>query len=680
MIKRFVLPVVGFLLVVVLVFWLIPLHRYFPSIFGEGKTVLVLYDQPNPNHVPEDMADALMLRQLLGHFKAAKIELISSGEYQRGKAKEYDLVFYIGTKDDMPVPTYLLDDLFFRREPTVWINSNLDQMNKRHALDSYGLRLVGENDDYATNRVLYKEKQLWKLDTRTFMVEVTNTKKNRVLAWAVAEPGAKTSSGQGGYGPKVAWPGAPPAETPPTSFTELPPLPDDLNFGVDIPAPRKSETQPAVTSAGLKIPWIIRGEKLWYVASNPLSYQVEGGAYLAFCDVLHDVFNSKDKAGDHPALVRLEDVHPKRGPADLLAAADYLKSQDVPFIFTLIPVYKNPETEETIYLSNSPEFQATVKGLIARGGIPILHGYTHQSGGETAVDYEFWSATGDHPLSIGPEFMAERVIRGLSECFLADVYPLAWTTPHYAAGQIDYNSLHNYFTTVVERRQPIDRLGSDQFFPYTIYQDLYKQIIIPENLGYVQPAAGRDAQAILKDADNGLVVRDGWGSFFFHTFLDLNLLKDIVDGLKKQGYHFVSLADYNNKVRTEDTVIVSGISEVLLNLRSQYLRSFTIKTDGKVKNETFSFRPVTGEVQMFASVYPGETAVYQGVYTTPPLTFKNLSKFRPSISGVTNPIALFLLFVGLMILVTFLVIWVFLLTRKAAFEFRNAMRTRRGKQ
>jgi len=36
-------------------------------------------------------------------------------------------------------------------------------------------------------------------------------------------------------------------------------------------------------------------------------------------------------------------------------------------------------------------------------------------------------------------------------------------------------------------------------------------------------------------------VRDGWASAYFHPFLDLDLLADLVEGIRDLGYTFVPL-------------------------------------------------------------------------------------------------------------------------------------------
>ena len=669
MLKRLLLSIAAFLIILILITWLLPLDRYLPSMFGSGRRVLIVYDEPSPNREAEDALDALMLRQLVGHFPARIVDLINTGDYKKGQAKKYDIVFYMGTKQYMPVPSYLVDDFFSRKTPTVWINSNLDKFHDRRSLDGYGFRLVEADDGHGTNRVLYKGKKLWKLDPATYPVEIINDKIAKVYAWAFNEKSEyeKTASI---LDPKVEFAGMDLKKDPEQKFSDLPDLPEAITYGIEPPLKPLPQQTPATTKN--QMPWIINGGNFWYVASNPFSFHIEGGAYLAFCDVLHDIFNTKVKE-DHPALVRIEDVHANGNMEKLIQAADYLYEKKIPFHFTLIPVYANPLTGEKRYISSDDRFKETIHGLIKRGGYPVLHGYTHQWDGETAVDYEFWSspAPGGGPVSRNSEYASERIIKALTECYLSGIYPISWTTPHYAAGREDYIGIRSHFTTVLERRQPIERIGSDQFFPYVIYRDMYHQIIFPEDLGYVQPTAGRDPKAILKDAENTLVVRDGWGSFFYHSFLDLNLLKQIVEGLQKMDYHFVNLAEYNTKVRTLDHVTISGVGEVDMKMNGQYLHEFTLKKGGRVSDETFSFRPITGLVKKYATSHPSEVTVYHGSFTRPTVSFRTLGKFRPFLSGITSPVSIFLLMIGMVIMLAFLVLWIFLLVRKTVGEIKH---------
>ena len=479
MLKRLLLSVAAFALILLLFAWLLPLDMYFPAMFGSGYTVLVLFDEPNPNRADLDRLDALMLRQLIGHFKTYKIELVSTGEYQKGHAKKFDIVFYVGTKPEMPLPTFLLTDLYTRKKTTVWLGANLDKLAARHSLEGFGFRLADSSDEHGTNRVEYKDRSLWKLDLSTYAVDIINGEVAQVLAWAKMEREAPNRDVTP-HDPKVKYAGMA-VEQDTVLHSELPPIPDNLNF--DLPVLPVAQPSKIYSGADARLPWIVKSKWFWYISSNPFSHHIEGGAYLAFCDVLHEIFRTK-VSENHPALVRIEDVHANSDMKGHIAAADYLHSKKIPFHFTLVPVYTNPATGVFKYLSSEPEYLATVRGMIQRGGIPILHGYTHQWDGETAVDYEFWSSPdpGGRPVGSDMKYASEQVIKALSECYLADVFPLSWTTPHYAAGQVDYAAFKNFFTTVLERRQPIDRIGSDQFFPYMIYKDMHNQIIFPEDL------------------------------------------------------------------------------------------------------------------------------------------------------------------------------------------------------
>ncbi|MCC6157146.1 MAG: DUF2334 domain-containing protein [Deltaproteobacteria bacterium] len=674
-----------------------------PDFGPRGDLVLVIHDVVSPGAPAADqLVSAHSIVQLLGHFPVST-RLVSTGDYEKGMLSEAAYGIYVGTKTDQPLPTYLLDDIFQSTRPFLWIGANLERLQARHNLDNFGIRAVEGGDAFATNVVYYKNQPLAKIDLRTFKVDVTRSQAAQVLAEAkyVSDPpkpaqaGLDIEPGTPARLPSMVADEVLPVGLPPLPSVDVPPMPAPRTAGetaMDIESKTIAGVSPpavsAVTGDGLPVPpsatppavslpWIVRAQNFWFVASDPIAYHIEGGAYLAFADVLYDFFGEKS-GEEHFAFVRIEDVHPKRELDTLRKAADLLAERDVPFAFTLVPVYKNGENGEPIYLSEAPEFLKTVRYLISKGGVPILHGFTHQHTAESAVDFEFWEGeTGGHPIAQDKTFASQRIEQALNECFVNEIYPLAWTTPHYAAGHADYDAFADYFTTVVERRMPVEAYGSDQFFPYLIQSDMHKQIIIPESLGYVNPGVGRDAAALLRDADAMKVVRDGWASFFFHTFLDLNLLTQIVDGLKERDFRFVSLTEFNNKVTTRDRVVVSGVSEVQLTLDSQYRNERTYNDRGELLDENFSFGTVKGNVTSLVTLRPDEFQVIQGVYRRPPVTVTTLNLFRPTISGISNPVAIVLLFIGMITLVLFLGIWIFLVTRRTVAGAKRMAAVRR---
>ena len=96
-----------------------------------------------------------------------------------------------------------------------------------------------------------------------------------------------------------------------------------------------------------------------------------------------------------------------------------------------------------------------------------------------------------------------------------------------------------------------------QIFPYVIKKDYYGQRIIPESLGNIEydihlidPTSNYNYtwQDIVGNAQAGLVVRDGYASFFFHPFwLEPTLgvpgfadFQKVIDGITQLGYTWIA--------------------------------------------------------------------------------------------------------------------------------------------
>src|SRR5207247_2859335 len=145
----------------------------------------------------------------------------------------------------------------------------------------------------------------------------------------------------------------------------------------------------------------------------------------------------------------------------------------------------------------------------------------------------------------------------------------AWETPHYAASAIDSLVFAASFPLTIQRVLYFDGTGhvmgkpahghnkqglfdsgsrlAGQFFPFVIENDIYGQKIIPENIGNVdltmtnESVPTRLPADMIRIARRNKVVRDGWASGFFHPFLDLALLRELVQGIKAEGYTYVPL-------------------------------------------------------------------------------------------------------------------------------------------
>ncbi len=103
-----------------------------------------------------------------------------------------------------------------------------------------------------------------------------------------------------------------------------------------------------------------------------------------------------------------------------------------------------------------------------------------------------------------------------------------------------------YFSGVLTGRPARYDRSEGQFFPYVV-RDVYGTKVLPENLGSIAPSTwhsykARGPEDLVRAAQANLVVRDGFAAFYFHPFLDLDLLKQTIEGIEALGYKFVDPA------------------------------------------------------------------------------------------------------------------------------------------
>ena len=361
-------------------------------------------------------------------------------------------------------------------------------------------------------------------------------------------------------------------------------------------------------------PYMVQTGRLWLVADVPFAYIGEQDRYLAFCDLMHDMLGVHHTSS-HRAMVRIEDVTPDDEPEGLQRAVDILVKEGIPFQISLVPVFVDPSSRREVRLSESPQMIKVLQDATARGATLVLHGYTHQYRGITPDDFEFWDGFRNTPRADdSPELAREKLNAALEECFRSGLYPIAWETPHYAASPTDYAEFARVFSTFNEETM-IDVQGSQQSFPFPTV-DTRGMYIVPENIGYL-PEENPSPAALIENARAMLVVRDGIASAFVHDFLDLRLMQQTVRGIKKLGYTFTSLADFDCRVAVDDRLIVTGRASRTIKLRDSYLRQFIIGRDGSHRQETWSNTRQTGTVKIALQPGPGEILVAIGMDERP---------------------------------------------------------------
>lgn len=455
----------------------------------EGQTLSASTAQDAPARVliVHDQADdpqlALELQSLLGHFQT-QVSITEVQFYQRGSIQDYDVVFYLGGTHKQ-VNGDFLDDVYASSKPVVWMGRGIDWLGIVHPLNKYyGFEYARVDASGLLSNVEYKDISLTKTNPVTSITYVTDESRASVLAWT--------------------------------------------------------------TGTGMQEPYIIRSGNFWFFADIPMvgttpdsAYSAAGAtedsAFLVLADLLHDILGQQH-IPQHPALIRIEDIHPNIDIDRLNSIVEYLYQNNIPFGLGLVPVYKNPATGEEVHLADKPEFVQAIKDAEAKGAVIVLHGYTHQRVGETVVDYEFWDRdTHAPPADETEQGIRDRLNAALRETREQGIYPEIWETPHYAGSNLMHSVVATDFDVIWERSEA-------PFFPYPVRIQETGQLDLPETLGYISLPEGNDANKLLGFAKAQRVVRDGYAAAFFHPAVDQGQLRDLINGLQDEGYIFQSPA------------------------------------------------------------------------------------------------------------------------------------------
>lgn len=310
-------------------------------------------------------------------------------------------------------------------------------------------------------------------------------------------------------------------------------------------------------------PYALNSRNLWYVS------RVDDNSVLfyAFSDLLNHMFSFKrDNKGN--VYVRIEDVHPFRNQKKLRAIADYLSEEGVPFMIALIPTYVDTKTGYINTISHKKDFAETIRYMQERGGSVILHGYTHQNSKEEASGegFEFWDGQKDEPLKDDMErYVYNKVGNGLKECVKNGIYPLGFEAPHYAMNNKGYKEIKKYFSTYVGQYQSSNEKFTTTPFPYKIYNTDAFNKLIPENLGYVETENPLSIPNIKENFKQVSLSKGYTAGVFFHCYLDIKYLKEIVQFFKSENVDFLDLKREDNWVKWEDISIKSTGGRIDIN-------------------------------------------------------------------------------------------------------------------
>lgn len=477
-------------------------------------TALVLYDDQGDWGWIGRMYSQHMAN-LLTHFDL-EVERKPASAYTAGEIDGHQALFYLGAVYDATLPQALLDDVLATAKPVAWLGYNLDKLA------------------WGTRQAAFEAKtgfRFLSLDTA-------------VGSCPEVRRGAATFSRESVDGTYVGL--------------------------VSILDPAKALAGATCQGGPAEPPYLIHGGNFTYVADMPFSYVSETDRYLAFADALHDILGVSPR-GEHPAILRIEDVHPMVEPARLRAIADALAARNVPFVVSVIPVYENPlgignhQIPQRVTWSDVPETLAALRYMTEKGGQILEHGYTHQYAslrnpynGISGDDWEFFRVRkkSDGGLNfVGPlpedsaDFARGRVLAGKRVLHELGLHPVAWLTPHYLASETDYAEFAKVLGSSLDRGVyfATDKKGKlhfqEQIAPYVIPRDIHGGRRIPETCAHVNPDASPPVtpRTLIDRARLLVNVRDGWAGMYFHWYLDVALLEELVDGVTALGFRYASL-------------------------------------------------------------------------------------------------------------------------------------------
>ena len=468
------------------------------------RRALVLYDG---NAAGYGAQTGTLAANLVSHVARTVTRPVSS--YRRGEMKHYAAAVYVGANSGQQLPRGFLADVRAGVRPVMWLGANARQLTDAAFTRTHGWRL-GPDAVHRYQYVRYRGAHLTISSHDLGRIEIADPAKVAVLGTAM-------------------------------------------------------------TAEGASLPWAVRSRKLTYVAEAPL--QSGGGRDRSFAvaDLIAGVLGPVPER--HRALIRLEDIGPMADPQQLRQIADLLAARHVPFSVALYPLYLGPASQhprQRVPLTARPAVVEALRYMLSKGGTLVLHGYTHQLGdrpnpgnGQSGMDYEFLRVhdNAHHVPIYGPPptrhpvaWTRHRIDLALAGIRAAGLpRPHIWQFPEYGASPPEYRVAASMFVARYERvsyalgpsGHPTLQTLTEQTTPYLV-RDHYGGPVLPENLGYVsapRPDAtgpGSVPAILAAAAAQQQAVRDNVASFYYHPYLGTAPLRRLVDGMRREGYRFVT--------------------------------------------------------------------------------------------------------------------------------------------
>ncbi|MGO5066779.1 DUF2334 domain-containing protein [Clostridium sporogenes] len=457
----------------------------------------VLIVHDNFNSFSYDNNIIYSVKELLGAFNT-EVKVMNLDNYKEKEIYNYDYVFVIGIDEEINKKSFFIEDLRNYNKKICWIGKGIDIFLQNNP--KYNMKYIGTKWDIT--ETYYSNKK---------NMNISNMEKFYL----------------------------------------------DSNKGFTVLKPYSKDTKIyAYLSNGKDyFPYIINEKNLWHVSQIDNSSVI----FFIFSDVLNDIFKV-DKFREEKVFIRIEDVNPLMDINKLKSIADFLYSEDIPFMISLVPVVIDTKTGYTTGISDKKEFIETIKYMQKKGGAVILYGYTNQNSKKEVIKegYKFENQKESTPLNFDMEkYVYDKVGKNLDECVKNQIYPLAFGAPHYDMDIREYKEFKKYFSTYVGQYQNNDKRFISKAYPYILKDTETFNILIPENLGNM----GKNNSLWLREIQENFrkisIVRGYTAGVFFNPYMDINYLKSLVDYFKSQNVNFLDLKEEENWVKWNDIKVSS---------------------------------------------------------------------------------------------------------------------------
>ncbi|ENK1243291.1 DUF2334 domain-containing protein [Clostridium sporogenes] len=457
----------------------------------------VLIVHDNFNSFSYDNNIIYSVKELLGAFNT-EVKVMNLDNYKEKEIYNYDYVFVIGIDEEINKKSFFIEDLRNYNKKICWIGKGIDIFLQNNP--KYNMRYIGTKWDI----------------TETYY----SNKKNM-------------------------------------NISNMEEFYLDSNKGFTVLKPYSKDTKIyAYLSNGKDyFPYIINEKNLWHVSQIDNSSVI----FYIFSDVLNDIFKV-DKFREEKVFIRIEDVNPLMDINKLKSIADFLYSEDIPFMISLVPAVIDTKTGYTTGISDKKEFIETIKYMQKKGGAVILYGYTNQNSKKEVIKegYKFENEKESTPLNFDMEkYVYDKVGKNLDECVKNQIYPLAFGAPHYDMDIREYKEFKKYFSTYVEQYQNNDKRFISKAYPYILKDTETFNILIPENLGNMAKNNSLWLREIQENFRKISIVRGYTAGVFFNPYMDINYLKNLVDYFKSQNVNFLDLKEEENWVKWNDIKVSS---------------------------------------------------------------------------------------------------------------------------